>query len=235
MLGAAVQESLLTHPFTLDDFRSYLTILVGIALSLYAAKEGFTSDDRHPAYGRFSRDQEERGEKYTKLFAKLQSELIAIDEQAIKEISPIAQLADIQQAARHDHVDTSQMLISAFSDWTEEIGSLGATLYAKYREINEQHRTEPRPPCFDIDFSLPPDLAMPPGYSASISVESTANLNALMTQCSTKVNNALNEYLGVYQTIGALAPDDLTKERATAFDVKVESIYHEITKAQDDA
>lgn len=234
-LGEAVQASLLTNPFALHDFKSYLTIFVGIALSLYAAKEGFATDDRHPGYGRISRDQEERGGNYSKLFAYLQSELIGIDEQAIKEIGPIAQLADIQQAARQDHVDTSQMLISAFSDWTEEISSLGATLYAKYREANEQHRTASRPPCFDIDFAFPPDLAMPPNFPAAIPVERTTNLNALISQCSTKINFALNEYLSVYQTIGALAPEDLTKERATTFDVKVERIYHQITAGIDDA
>ncbi len=233
MLGAAVQEGLLTHPFELHDFKSYLTIFVGIGLALYAAKEGFGSDDWYPGYGRKSREQDERVENYSSLFERIQSELIEIDKRATEKISDIGRLADSARAARQNHVGTADRLISAFNDWTEEIGSLGASLYAEYREINEQNRTEPRPPCFDIDFSLPPALVEAPNYSGSSSDEPTTNINALIDQCSIKINNALNGYLGVYKTIGALAPEDLTKERASSFDVEVEKIYHGISKGRD--
>ena len=47
-------------------------------------------------------------------------------------------------------------------------------------------------------------------------------------QLSERINVAMNKYLGVYKTIGALAPEDLTRERATAYDVEVENIFSEI-------
>ena len=231
MLGEAVKQSLRADPFALHDFKSYLTILVGIGLALYAAKEGYGLDDHYPEFGSKSREQDKRVSEYGNLFSLLQRELTSIDKGSTEGINSIGQTADSEWAARKSHVGTAEGLISAFSNWMEEISSLGAALYAKYREINEQNRTDPRPPCFDIEFGLPDALIEPPIYSASPTNEPAKNINELIKQCSDKINVALNKYLGVYKTIGALAPEDLTKERASTFDAEVEQIYGEINKA----
>lgn len=161
--------------------------------------------------------------------------MIDIDEGANEKISARVRLADISRAAKQDHIASARRLISRFTDWTEEIGGLGRALYAKYREINEQHRTEPRPPCFDIDYSLPETLAAAPTHKEPASGGQVAKSNELVKRCSKKIGFALNKYLGVYKTIGELAPEDLTGDRASSFDVAVEEIYQEIGKGLDNA
>lgn len=235
MLGQAVTESLTNHAFALQDFKSYLTIFVGVALALYAAKEAFGADDSYPGYGRRSRNQDERGADYANMFARLQSILITTHDEACRKLGDMARLADGVQAAKEEHNATAERLISDYCTWVEEIRSLGSALYAKYREINERYRTEVRPPCFDIDFSFPEVVLKAPHYGTPSPGQAVIDINVVVSECSERINISLNKFLGVYKTIGALVPDDLTAERVSSFDVEVETIYHEIDEGLDHA
>ena len=110
----------------------------------------------------------------------------------------------------------------------ETIKLIGEAVYARYRSINEQYRTTTTPPAFEIAYDPPKTLVVLPNFPDAADAGNLEDIRNLMDLCSKEINGAQNNYLGVYKTIGALAPMNAKAERQTTFDEEVENINQNI-------
>ncbi len=222
-------ESAFTETFwAFGSLMSVLLIIVGIAMSVFAAIKAFALDDSYPGYGKLSRAQDKRNADYADLFSNLQKELQEKGNSANTTTADIFEMGQASQGVIQDHEETLQALVSKYHSWISELKTVGAALYANYRQINEQHRTEASPPAFKIEFSIPDGVAAPPTRPKTVEEQDIEHLRKLKDACLTILNSASNKYLGIYKTIGELAPENVKAERINTFDIEVEKINKEL-------
>ncbi len=227
LFRGTVEKAFSDNFWAFGGLMSVLLIIVGVAMSVFAAIKAFGLDDPYPGYGNVSRAQDKRNADYADLFSELQEELEEVAGETNKVLSNIFEIAQMSQGTIKDHEDTLKALESKYLSWISELTTVGTALYANYRQLNEQHRTEPSPAAFQIDFSLPKEMATPPVRPTVAEEQDIKHLRKLKDACIQVVNQASNKYLTIYKTIGELAPEDVKAIRATTYDVEVEKVNTE--------
>lgn len=230
LFRGTVEKAFSDNFWAFGGLMSVLMIIVGVAMSVFAAIKAFGLDDPYPGYGNVSRAQDKRNADYADDFSQLQEELEEIGIEINEVLSGIFEIAQASRGIIEDHEDTLKALESKYLSWISELTTVGTALYANYRQLNEQHRTEPSPAAFQIDFSLPKEMASPPVRPTVVEEQGIEYLSTLKDACIQTVNQASNKYLTIYKTIGELAPEDVKATRATTYDVAVEKVNTELQK-----
>lgn len=199
---------------------SMLMIFIGIIIFCVVVWKSYAMDDPYPGYGSKCRDHDDRKEDYAMLFSDLQKEL---EEYGDKGRGSVASISE----GENNSIERS-VLVSKYNDWLHEVESIGVFLYAKYRQINKQHRAKASPPAFEISFSIPDDIKqLSPDLLPQVEKQDPQHLQHLQKlkdECLNIINSALNEYLAVYKGISELAPKDAKAKRASAYSTEVEEI-----------
>ncbi len=230
LFRTAVEKAFSDAFWAFGDIKSFLLIFVGIAMSVFAARKAFKLDDPYPGYGSVCRAQNKRNTDYADLFSEIQEELEEIGNGVNSKIAGIFEMSQAFQDTIKDHEETLDALTSKYQSWISELNAVGVAMYATYRQVNEQHRTEGSPPAFQLDFSIPDDMAIPPARPKPVKDQEIGHLRDLKDACLTIVNTAINKYLGIYKTISALAPENVKANRVSIYDIEVEKINTELQK-----
>jgi hypothetical protein len=228
LFRTTVQSAFSENYWAFGGLMSVLLIIVGIAMAVFAAVKAFTLDDQYPGYGKLSRAQDDRYADYADVFSKLQTELQEISGMTGTTIAGIFEMGRASRGVISEHEDTFRALHSKYQSWVAELEALGTALYASYRQVNSTYRTEGLPPSFDISFSISNDIADSPILPKPAEEQDIQNLRILKDSCLSVVNAASNRYLGIYKTIGELAPKNIAAERANTFDAEVEKVNIEL-------
>ena len=231
LFRTTIEKALSDTFWAFGGLMSLLLMIIGIAMSVFAAIKAFALDDPYPGYGSVSRARDKRNADYADLFSYIQEELQNIGKNANTNIANIFEVAQISQGMRKDREKTLKVLMSKYDAWIAGLKTVGTALYANYRQTNVQHRTdESDPPAFKIDFSILDDAATPPEWPKLTEGQGMGHLRKLKDECLTIVNQASNRYLGIYKTIGGLAPENVKARRADTYDIEVEKVNAELQK-----
>lgn len=229
------------HAFSMDTFwkfdglMSVLLMLAGILMVGIFAFKFFTSDDPYPGYGKKARALKKNMDVYSNTFDDFQKELEEIGDQADKNAKDSFELGQASIDNVRGRKETLNMLVSKYHSWVSELKAIGMALYAAYRQINQEHRTDGSPPAFEIGFSIPDDIAAPPALPKLTKEQDVERLRKWTDTCLAFVNEASNRYLSLYKTIAQLAPENGKMERIGAHDTEVDKINAELKQEWENA
>ena len=141
----------------------------------------------NPDYGNISRAQDKRIADYADLFSDLQDDLNEIIGDVNGALVNISDMGQAAQGIIEEHEDTFNALESKYLSWISELRTVGKALYENYRQLNEEHRTEPLPAAFQVNFSLSDELAEPPVRPTLAKKQDMEHLRTLKDACFTIV------------------------------------------------
>jgi hypothetical protein len=223
-LGQVAVDSILSVDWwRLDDFVSYMTVMIGWILSMIALWKGYNWDDPYPGYGKTQRAHDLKKEAYGRQFESAQKRLLAAEVNASLQIEEIVSSAQLylKDASRiirdiRDHQEN----YSAYMGQLEKDAML---LLQTYRDANREERSSQRvPPYWSKPFELSEEIKAFPKFEdwPEADMEAVQNASKVAHQ---NVDTNLKFFLMVYRTI-----DNLDAERIMGIDVEklIERIMH---------
>jgi hypothetical protein len=99
----------------------------------------------------------------------------------------------------------NERLKAKYESWLNTVESCGQSLYSIYQETNEEHRTQPRPPCFDIEYELPLSAHKLPKLGSKIKPSGEVPSNKSLIK---RIESALSDYLDHFKTLENLSPQE---------------------------
>lgn len=155
-LGHSAMTGLISHPFELNDFKSYLLWLSGITIVLLSAFKVFRLDDPYPGYGRLQRSLDNMAELYTKECEIYTQKTNDVVNQFYNEYRNKAQLIKAKRESAIDWVEKHNGIIDKYNDWLNHLTMVGKALYKRYRTQMQLSRNDGGvlPKAFLHDFKL---------------------------------------------------------------------------------
>jgi len=231
MFRDTLTEALSAKWYTFDGMMSFLMLPIGFGLCIFAAIKWRYMEDPHPKYSRLARAKEEHVREYAYIARDEYAKIRQIADQAAKKISGMHEMAIAALNNIEAHEVTCRNLCEQYTTWISEVNGLGNALYAKYREINMQHReTNIMPLAFELPFNLPAELISPPESPVQNAPVPEERITVQQTRVEAQnalVAQAHNRYLEIYKTIGELAPEDAAT-RGMPFDDEVATVNTEL-------
>lgn len=217
--------------YILDGMMSFLMLPVGFGLCIFAARKWYYMEDVHPRYSRLARAREECVREYADIARDEYAKIGRIAGEATRRISGMHEMAVAALSSVEEHETTCRDLCEQYTAWISGVNELGQALYARYREINMQHREKSiMPKAFELPFDLPVELVNPlesPVQNAPVTEEQIIVQRTRVEAQNALVATAQNRYLEIYMTIGQLAPD-ATVTRGVPFDNDVATVNTEL-------
>ena len=216
-LGARARETLYAAPLELDDFKSYLLLVVGMVAFILAARKSFELDDPYPGYGKIHREQEALAahfnDEQTNAFRAMNDFVNGTTEAINAQIS----LAKGSEEIVKNRLRDKKELAERYRNWLSSTRSVGQSLYAFYRDENIRGREiKATPKTFNtFDYEIPEDCYL------EITDEELAasNFNSLEDTASDlikKLNVQAETYQNKFKDIENMSPDQTLTD---SFDV----------------
>ena len=220
LLGGAALARLISDPFGLNDFKSYLLILVGIMMGLYAMYKSYNNDDEVPKYGKYTRELNTLTEDYHFFLDNLYSEMNAVVKDGISKLqaSWIYRRQSLEQI--NNRIERLKNLESNYNLWFKNMEAIGNSLYGQYRTECLKFRSDGiNPKCFSIKFTVPEEAKVEFERKTKVSV----NIPPINERAE-KLQNALKAYMDHFKAIENLSPDELELREFDFKATKIDSI-----------
>lgn len=212
-LGGQARDTLIANPVVMDDFKSYLLLFVGMLASIFATRKSFELDDPYPGYGKLSREQKELAMNFNDEQKFAFKDINDLVDDYSNQINSQLDLIKSKESAAVNRERDKKQLFEKYNNWRTASQSVGATLYAFYREENMKARRDRKEPeCFKIDFVLSDETKVelePPKIIKS-------NYKTIENSCK-KYLNELNEqstkFQDKFKDIAKMSPDEALSDR----------------------
>ena len=144
----AALSNLISSKYVLLGFQSYLMVLVGLLVVIYATYKGISWLDPYPGYGATYRRYLSRLHEYLRLIDELVRNLQDRKDQAVGELRE--SITDIRRRDEEYGVVISERsrLTHRYNAYLENLERAGEALLSGYREANRAARTDPPPRTF---------------------------------------------------------------------------------------
>ncbi len=141
-------SNLVASKYALVGFQSYLMVLVGLLVVVYATYKGMTWLDAYPGYGAAYKRHLARMGEYLRLIDELVRNLQQRKDQAIAELRE--SITDIRRRDEEYGVVVSERsrLTHRFNGYLESLERSTEALVSGYREANRAARKDPAPKTF---------------------------------------------------------------------------------------
>jgi hypothetical protein len=146
--------TLLNSPFAVNDLRSVLLMILGIAFSFIAAVKGWSMDEPYPGYGAVTRRRDYAHEEYTEHKSELMGTLEALKDSALESMAMQARQIQSRFEEYNKITERRGLLDQSFRSHLDHLESTGKALLAFYRAENIGHRQAAAPKHFDEAWRL---------------------------------------------------------------------------------
>jgi hypothetical protein len=159
-------QTFANYPLLLQDFDSWMLVIIGIAFATVAAIDGYTMDDRYPNYGNVDRAYRAAVEHYTDIKSELLDELRETRDTASSEIKELKNNLTKRRGEHDAILADRRRLVEGYKSHLDHLEIVARSLLAEYRSENRRHRSTPQPSHFDETWSMsrpkePPEPRLP--------------------------------------------------------------------------
>ncbi len=210
---AELLTRLTTAPLLLADAKSFILVLLGVALGLLAVIDVAATRDLYPGYGTIGRERQKAIEEYAEENARSLAAMMRLRDQTAEDLSSAIELIRGGQFQMQEAIEGRTRLHHSFKAYLDHLAVVYERLVQRYRECNRRVRRG-EPPAY---FRVPPDrpsflevpaLATVPAYELDTRDETIARIDHYIKAVNEKFEQTMPEY----QTVGQLG----SLERATA-------------------
>ncbi len=164
-------QSLVTHPFDLKDFFSWMLFFVSIAFGLGALFDGLATDDYYPGYGSISRYARSALDDYEDEIKALNDQLVGLKESELNSLDKVVKESQSSVSIRQSLIEDKRMAGARLATAIRDADHSLEALLRRYRSENQLHRKGVKAPdYFNVmpspqpirlpDFSVESDLAI---------------------------------------------------------------------------
>lgn len=156
VLGKVALETLLSSPFGMADFKSWLLLFIGILLAIAATIKAYKIDDPFPGYGNLQRKKDKLYRILQAVITKHNDNIIEVVKDATSEMYDLLDEIRDHQAEIDRGQEEARYFLENYANWLKTVPPVGKELYAFYRQVNTEARKEKvSPACFQHDYELP--------------------------------------------------------------------------------
>lgn len=186
-------SNLISDPFSLPEFASWLLFFLGFVFSVFALLDGLKMADPYPRYGKL----QEVLEAKRNLFLETQKKVLESLEEERKELRN--EVASKRRAVRYGPEEHNSLVtdrrnrISLFWDTLDRFEQVACTLLAEYRNANEATRSSAVPVHFKQEWRIDRDVSIEPSRFDYIDEEAGKRAVAHSLDRSESVEDALDK------------------------------------------
>lgn len=213
----AALHALLTRKYELLGFQSYLMVLVGLVVVIYATYKGMSWLDPFPGYGALYTRYQARLQEYISLIDALIRNLQDRKDQAIFELRE--SITDIRRRDEEYGTIVSERarLTHRFNGYVDALQRAAEGLLSAYREANRAARTEPPPKTFASVWQSGWPKEMVSGDDGKEERRRAIDeLLAAIAQSQEKLLGAFNTALGEYDKLRDFSTAEGSRGKTTA-------------------
>ena len=185
-------SNLISDPFSLPEFASWLLFLLGFVFSVFALLDGLKMADPYPRFGKLQAVLDAK----RSLFLDTQKRVLESLEEERKELrNEVASKRRTVRYAPEEHnslVTDRRNRISLFLDTLDRIEQVARTLLAEYRNANEATRSSAVPLHFREKWNIDKDVRIEPSRFDYIEEEAGKRKVAQPLDRSESAEDALN-------------------------------------------
>ena len=185
-------SNLLSDPFSLPEFQSWLLFLLGFLFSVFALIDRWKRDDPYPGYSKL---QEELNAKRHVFLDTRRRAMEGVEEERKELRNEVASKRRAVRYAPEEHnslVTDRRNRISLFQDTLDRIEQVARTLLAEYRNANEATRSSAVPVHFKQKWNIDNDVRIEPSRFDYIDEEAGKRKVADPLDRSESAEDALN-------------------------------------------
>jgi hypothetical protein len=210
---AELLNRLTSTPLLLSDAKSFILVLLGIALGLLAVIDVAATRDLYPGYGTIGRERQRAIDEYAEENARSLAAMMRLRDQTADDLSGAIELIRGSQFRMQEAIEGRTRLHHSFKAYLEHLAVVYERLVQRYRECNRRVRRGEGPAYFRVpparpSFVDPPVLAGVPAHELDARDEVIARIDHYIQAVNEKFEQTMPEYQTVTQ-LGSL-------ERATA-------------------
>ena len=223
-----IYQNIRTDPLTFSGIMAPLLLGLGVIVSGVTAYKVYKNDDSYPNYGSRTRTNLKRFESYNDVHSIFMDRLSEHAKTTNTEIEGLYNLAVSAVATNARDHQQIKLKMQNFDDWIESANLIGKNLYAKYRSINKQNRSEGTPKCFEIGYALPEKNSERPAVILNILRGDIESVKKIRDDSISILHSAQNQYIALFRTLGQLAPESTDSENQSLYDDEVGKIHDKI-------
>ena len=193
-------------PLLLNDAKSGLLVLLGIALGLLSVIDVAASRDPYPGYGAIGHERQRAIERYSHENAKSLAAIMRLRDQTVDDMTSGIEMMRAAQFDMQQAIEGRSRLHHNYRAYLEHLAVVHERLIQRYREGNRRVRRGDVPAYFRQPptrpaFIDPPVMSQMPGLEPDVRPEVIARIDEDIKALNEKFAQTVPEY----QTVGQLA------------------------------
>jgi|GEM_PF-4304263 len=200
-----VIEYIKDHPFSLNDYKSYLLLILGIGASVIIALDAFFFDDPYYGYGAVSRARDDALEDFHVNKTEIQESLKTNLDNALAEMEAARKTAGQLVATHANALVRREATKHSFTHALDHLDSVGRDLISFYRSTNAAYRKTPAPQTFQKPYALErgdvADAGDPPTMTTARVQELVSEATQTIDQASTTLTDEFTKQAEKYARI----------------------------------
>jgi hypothetical protein len=193
-------------PLLLNDAKSGLLVLLGIALGLLSVIDVAASRDPYPGYGAIGHERQRAIERYSHENAKSLAAIMRLRDQTVDDMTSGIEMMRAAQFDMQQAIEGRSRLHHNYRAYLEHLAVVHERLIQRYREGNRRVRRGDVPAYFRQPpirpaFIDPPVMSQMPGLEPDVRPEVIARIDEDIKALNEKFSQTVPEY----QTVGQLA------------------------------
>jgi hypothetical protein len=193
-------------PLFLNDAKSGLLVLLGIALGLLSVIDVAASRDPYPGYGAIGHERQRAIERYSHENAKSLAAIMRLRDQTVDDMTSGIEMMRAAQFDMQQAIEGRSRLHHNYRAYLEHLAVVHERLIQRYREGNRRVRRGDVPAYFRQPparpaFIDPPVMSQMPGLEPDVRPEVIARIDEDIKAVNEKFGQTVPEY----QTVGQLA------------------------------
>ena len=203
---AALLNRLTDAPLLLNDAKSGLLVLLGMALGLLSVIDVAASRDPYPGYGAIGHERQRAIERYSHENAKSLAAIMRLRDQTVDDMTSGIEMMRAAQFDMQQAIEGRSRLHHNYRAYLEHLAVVHERLIQRYREGNRRVRRGDVPAYFRQPparpaFIDPPVMSQMPGLEPDVRPEVIARIDEDIKAVNEKFGQTVPEY----QTVGQLA------------------------------
>ena len=209
-------DTLVQHPFLLDEFKSVGLLFLGLGASIVVIIKSFGFDDPYPGYGKLSRQQAKLAKNFNLQQTRAFDEMNILINDGSKEINHDLSTLKAGRSRVNLRESDKQTMLNKYNNWLIATKSVGTVLYAFYRDENMKAREDKKEPVSfsstSFEFFDDVNVRIEPARRV------TLNINEIEKSCKEyldDLNSKLTTFQSMFKDIENMSPDQVLGSQYT--------------------
>lgn len=206
-------ETFRSTPFGLEDFESWLLLIVGCVFCLIATLDFWKMDDPYSGFGERSREHEGKRRLYAYMKEDSLIELNKLHNDNLEALEEASNLLNAKVNEANTIVDSQSRWRLLFAQHLTHLEDAGRQMLAYYRTQNMTSRTEEIPSYFNDQWNITKPVLSETSVDFKVALSGfqseAETMREIYSSCVNRISNGFHKALQEYKTIEQLEPEGL--------------------------